>query len=108
MRKLILLSLLSFGALANSSFGSKNVTRIIIHDSGNVYVYFSGDTLHKEKCDKESTYVLPKDHAFFKEMYSGLLASMHSRAKVYGWVNGCIDVWGSTRPRITRLDFTPN
>ncbi|BDU39762.1 hypothetical protein [Vibrio nigripulchritudo] len=108
MKILLLLSLFSFGVLANSNFGNKNVTKIIIHDSGNVYVYFSGDTIHTEQCDEKITYVLPKENILFKEMYSGLLASMHSGAKVSGWVNGCYNVWGKTKPKITRLDFTPN
>lgn len=102
-----LLCLISSVTSANSSFGSKHVTKIVVHDSGNIYVYFSGDTIHSEICDSKSTYVLPKENIFFKEMYSGLLASMHSGAKVNGWVNGCYNVWGSTKTKITRLDFTP-
>ncbi|WP_305840222.1 hypothetical protein [Photobacterium leiognathi] len=105
MKKFIflLIPLYSFSVLANSSFGTKNVTKIVIHDSGNVYVYLSGDTLHQELCNNNALYVLPKENLLFKEMYSGLLAAMHSGAKVSGWVNGCYNVWGSTYPKITRL-----
>ncbi|SPY46094.1 hypothetical protein [Photobacterium damselae] len=104
----IFIALYSFSVSANSDFGTKNVTKIVIHDSGNVLVYFSEDTIHKESCDNNGIYVLPKENLLFKEMYSGLLASMHSGAKVSGWVNGCYNIWGSTMPKITRLDFTPN
>lgn len=108
IKAFILLSFISLGVSANSSFGSKNITQIIVHDSGNIYVYFSGETIHSEDCDSKTTYVLPKENILFKEMYSGLLASMHSRAKVNGYVNGCYNVWGKTKVKITRLDFTPN
>ncbi len=111
MNKLIISALVviifSPHAIANSNFGSKNVTQLIFHDSGNLYVYFSGNTIHTESCDSKTTYVLPRDNVFFKEMYSGLLAAMHSGTKVNGWVNGCVNVWGKTKPRITRLDFKP-
>ena len=104
----LFLSLFSLGAFANSTIGDKNVTKIIMHDSHHVYVYFSGKTQHAEDCDYKNIYLLPKEHPLFKEMYSGLLAAMHSGAKVNGYVNGCYNVWGKTHTRITRLDFTPN
>ncbi|MEZ8880916.1 MULTISPECIES: hypothetical protein [Vibrio] len=104
---LFFICLISLSASANSNFGTKNITKIIAHDSGNIFVYFSGETTHSENCDSKSTYVLPKENIFFKEMYSGLLASMHSGAKVSGWVNGCYNVWGNTKTKITRLDFIP-
>ncbi|WP_394201661.1 hypothetical protein [Marinagarivorans algicola] len=108
MTVFFLLSFMSLGVSANSSFGNRNIDKIIIHDSGNVYVYFLGETTHSENCDSNTTYVLPKENILFKEMYSGLLASMHSGAKVNGYVNGCYSVWGKTKVKITRLDFTPN
>lgn len=93
---------------ANSSFGTKKVERLVFHDSGNLYVYFFGEPSHKETCDSVITFVLPKNNPFFKEIYSGLLAAMHSGASVSGWVNGCQEIWGSTKTKITRVDFYPN
>ena len=97
--------LIACSSLANSSFGTREVTKLVFHDSGNLYVYFSGAYSHGENCISKSTYVLPHANPFFKEIYSGLLAAMHAKTKVSGWVNGCVVVWSSSSARITRVDF---
>jgi|GEM_PF-904266 len=96
---------LSLPAHANSSFGTHTVKRIIIHDSGNIIIGFSGSDVHSESCTEKSSYMLVNDHPHFDQMYAGLLAALHSGATVKGWVNGCVAWWGRTSTKITRLDF---
>ena len=103
-----LVSFISVHCYANSAIGTKKVSKMIFHDSGNLYIYFEGDTSHSEACDDNTTYVLPKDNIHFSYIYSGLLAAMHSGASVNGYVNGCITIWSSTKPKITRVDLYPN
>lgn len=102
------LLLFSFSSFSNSQIGEKTVSKIIFHDSGNLYVYFSGSLEHTEQCDHNHTYVLDSSHKHFNHMFSGLLAALHAKSPVNGWVNGCINIWGKTKPKITRLDFMPN
>ncbi len=90
---------------ANTPIGQLTVSKLMFHDSGNLYVFFNGTTTHGETCDDKSIYVLPNAHKHFSEIYSGLLAAMHAKAAVNGYVNGCVDVWGKTKPKITRIDL---
>jgi len=90
---------------ANTPIGQRTVSKLMFHDSGNLYVFFNGTTSHGEACDDKSIYVLPNGHKHFSEIYSGLLAAMHAKTPVNGYVNGCFDVWGKTKPKITRIDL---
>jgi hypothetical protein len=105
---IILLMVISEATFANTPIGQRTVSKLMFHDSGNLYVFFSGSTTHGEACDDKSIYILPNSHKHFSEIYSGLLAAMYSKAKVNGYVNGCIDVWGKTKPKITRIDLLGN
>lgn len=109
MLKFLLLICLFYtsAALCNSSIGERKVVKMIFHDSGNLYVYFSGVPSHSENCDSKAEYILPKEHQFFSQIYSGLLAAMHSESPVNGYVNGCIDVWSKSKTKITRIDLLP-
>jgi len=105
---IVLLLSMVIPSQANCSFGTREVTSLVFHDSGNLYVGFSGQYSHRENCQSKSTYVLPKKLPFFKEIYAGLLAAMHAKSKVCGWVNGCVTVWNNTKVKLTRIDFKPN
>ncbi|WP_276755508.1 hypothetical protein [Pseudoalteromonas marina] len=109
MSKIILLICLFFtsAAFSNSPIGERKVVKLIFHDSGNLYVYFSGVPTHSENCNSKSEYILPKEHQFFSQIYSGLLAAMYSKSPVNGYVNGCINVWSNTKTKITRIDLMP-
>jgi len=103
---LVVLLVVSSGTtFANSAIGKRTVSMLIVRDSGNLYVYFNGATTHTEACGSQSTYILPKDDKHFSEIYSGLLAALHAKTPVNGYVNGCVNVSGKTKTKITRIDF---
>jgi len=93
---------------SNTPIGERSVSKLMFHDSGNLYVYFTGTPSHGEPCEHKEIYVLPHDNHFFSEIYSGLLAAMHARTPVSGYVDGCVDIWGKTKTKITRIDLVPS
>ena len=97
--------LFSIDASANSSFGAKTIKRIYFHDSGQLRIEFNEPATHTEPCSIKHIYTIDENYKFFQEMYSGLLAAMHSKSTVSGWVNGCVN---DAVTNITRLDLFPN
>ena len=102
------LALVASVPLQGSQFGEKRVQAITFHDSGKLIINFGDDINHSESCDRKTSYILPASHPYFNQIYSGLLAAMHSKAPVNGWVNGCVDIWGKGYVKIIRVDFLPN
>ena len=66
-----------------------------------MYIYFSGTPTHSESCDSKAEYVLPKEHRFFLQIYSGLLAAMHSNSIVNGYINA----WSNSKTKRTKVDL---
>lgn len=84
-------------ARANSSNGQHNIVAVVIHDSGNVIVVLDGHS-NTESCataGSENEILVSNQNANFKLFYAMALAAQAQSKPVYGWVNGCTDVWGN-------------
>lgn len=94
----------SMNCFANSPLNQNTITAIVLHDFGNeVFIYTLSPITNQEGCQKNSVITLQKNHPFFKEMYSALLATYYAGGKFSGWVNGCNPILSS--PILTRLDL---
>lgn len=83
-------------AIGNSSFGTQNVSAVTVHDSGYLMITLEAAS-HTESCadsDRTHSLILNPDSPHLAEMYSTALAAYMSGKRLYGWVNGCIVVWG--------------
>ena len=91
------LAIAASGAHANSSNGTNYIETITLHDSGHVLIRLSGSS-NTEGCATsglQNIIVLHKDYFHYKQMYAMALEAMALGKPISGWVNGCVDIWGS-------------
>lgn len=84
-------------AYANSPNGTNFIEAITLHDSGHVFIRLSGSS-NTEGCATsglQNLIVLHKDYFHYKLMYAMALEAMAMGKPISGWVNGCVDIWGS-------------
>lgn len=96
--------LASASALANSGNGLQEVVAVGIHDSGHATVTLSGAD-NTEQCatpGHANLVLIHKDHPHFKLFYATAMTALVTGKKASGWVNGCVDVWGTGTLKIPR------
>lgn len=99
---LTMIATISAASAGNAWFQPATVTRIVLHDFGKVHIYLQGGIKTTEPCSSKTMMVLDPDYMHFREMYSALLAALHAKTQVSGWVNGCDSQFNA--PILTRLD----
>lgn len=75
-----------------------------------ILVDLDGPVQHSEQC--HSQYLTPNilaiapEAAYFKEMYSAILAAKVSGKHIIGWTNGCVDVFtGISAPKLVTVEI---
>jgi hypothetical protein len=112
LHKIVILGGISFifyanSAYALSSISTSKISKLIVHDSGDIIVQFSENVAANENCSISNRIVLKRSHGIFKELYAALLSSFHSQNYVTGAVNGCSTEWQSKgMPYLIRLDLS--
>lgn len=87
----------SLWASANSPNGVHYVKAVAIHDSGNVIVTLDGNS-NTEGCataGAANAVLFSKSNPNFNKFYAMALLAQTLNKPVYGWVNGCTDLWGN-------------
>lgn len=92
-----------FSANATSRFEPQNIDKIIIHNWGNVLIYFSAPLGDTENCANKQILVLKPANQFFDVKYASLLASYHAKRNVAGYAHGCDSEHNA--PILVRLDL---
>ena len=100
---LFLSILLVVPAHATASFARSQVSKIVMHDWGHVFIYPNGDVQTNENCTNKNFIVLKRSNQRFSEMFASVLAAYHSGREISGWMNDCSP--NEDAPIIIRLDI---
>ncbi|WNO08397.1 hypothetical protein [Teredinibacter sp. KSP-S5-2] len=111
MKWLSLVVFLAVSQTAAAAVGwgaDRQVTRIIHYDTGDVFIVLeplAPDITDKAPvCGNNSWLLLKRSHPAFEQMYSASLAALHSGKKLYGYLDPCENVGGTTFRVVRRLD----